>query len=80
MKYLASLDSSRDLQHICAKSFVNRFHLVIQISKILLQKNFAKRTKHGLSFEGEDVVGVSWRGKYKILDSGVQGVWYGVYC
>ena len=32
---LASLDSSRDLQPICAKSFVNRLHLLLQISKIL---------------------------------------------
>ena len=29
-----SLDSSRDLQSIHAKSFVNRLHLVLQISKI----------------------------------------------
>ena len=40
MDYLVSLDSSRDLQSICVKSFVNKFHLVFQISKILSQ-NFA---------------------------------------
>ena len=34
-------DSSRDLQPICVKSFVNRLHLVLQISKILSQKKFA---------------------------------------
>ena len=34
------LDSSRDLQPIHAKSFVNRLHLVLQISKIFSQ-NFA---------------------------------------
>ena len=27
--YVGSLDSSRDLQHIHAKNFVNRFHLVL---------------------------------------------------
>ena len=40
MNYLASLDSSRDLQFVCAKSFVNIFYLVLQISKIPTQKNF----------------------------------------
>ena len=29
MDYVGSLDSSRDLQHIHAKNFVNRFHLVL---------------------------------------------------
>ena len=41
MDYLASLDSSRDLQPICAKKFINRLHLVLQISKIPSQKKFA---------------------------------------
>src|SRR6185436_16922327 len=34
MDYVGSLDSSRDLQPIHAKSFINRLHLVLQISKI----------------------------------------------
>ena len=38
---LASLDSSHDLQHICAKSFVNRLHLLLQISKIPSEIFFA---------------------------------------
>ena len=38
MDYLASLDSSRDLQLICAKNFINRLHLVLQINKIPTQK------------------------------------------
>ena len=37
MDELVSLDSSRDLQLICAKKFVNRLHLVLQINKILTQ-------------------------------------------
>ena len=41
MDKLASLDSSRYLQPICAKSFVNILHLVLQISKIPSQKKFA---------------------------------------
>ena len=40
MDYVGSLDSSRDLQPICAKSFVNILHLVFQISKISTQKFF----------------------------------------
>ena len=36
MDYLASLDSSRDLQPICAKSFINRLHLVLQIDLLLI--------------------------------------------
>ena len=40
MNWVGSLDSSRDLQPIYAKSSVNRLHLVLQISKILSQ-NFA---------------------------------------
>ena len=50
--WFASLDSSRDLQHSCSKSFVNKLHLVLQISKILSQKSFAlhQGTKHGLWF------------------------------
>ena len=31
---MVTLDSSRDLQPIHAKNFVNRLHLVLQISKI----------------------------------------------
>ena len=42
------MDSSRDLQSICAKKFINILYLVIQISKISSQ-NFFYRTKHGLS-------------------------------
>ena len=38
MNYVGSLDSPRDLQPIHAKSFINRLHLVLQISKISLQK------------------------------------------
>jgi hypothetical protein len=34
MDYVGSLDSSRDLQSIHAKNFVNRLHLVLQIGKI----------------------------------------------
>jgi hypothetical protein len=37
MDYVGSLDSSHDLQPIYAKSFVNRLHLVLQISKIPLK-------------------------------------------
>ena len=37
MDQVGSLDSSRDLQSIHAKNFVNRLHLVLQISKIPLQ-------------------------------------------
>ena len=36
MDQVGSLDSSRDLQPNHAKSFINRFHLVLQISKIPL--------------------------------------------
>jgi hypothetical protein len=36
MDYVGSLDSSRDLQPIHTKSFINRLHLVLQISKIPL--------------------------------------------
>ena len=39
MNLLASLDSSRDLQLICAKKFINRLYLILQISKITLKKN-----------------------------------------
>ena len=35
--WVGSLDSSRDLQPIYAKSFVNRLHLVLQINEIPLQ-------------------------------------------
>ena len=42
MDFVGSLDSSRDLQPICAKSFINRLHLVLQISKIPSQNLFAK--------------------------------------
>ena len=48
MDYVGSLDSSRDLQPIHAKSFVNRFHLILQISKISTIKFYA-RTKEGLT-------------------------------
>ena len=34
MDYIGSLESSRDLQPIHEKSFVNRLHLVLQINKI----------------------------------------------
>jgi len=40
MDYIGSLESSRDLQPIHEKSFVNRLHLVLQINKIPSQ-NFA---------------------------------------
>ena len=40
MDYIGSLESSRDLQPIHEKSFVNRLHLVLQINKIHSQ-NFA---------------------------------------
>ena len=46
-----SLDSSCDLQPICAKNFVNKLYLVLQINKIPSQKKFAftrQGTKHGL--------------------------------
>ena len=39
MDYVDSLESSRDLQPIHAKNFVNRLHLVLQISKIPSQNN-----------------------------------------
>ena len=48
MNYLASLDSSRDLQFVCAKSFVNRFYLVLQISKIPTQNFFAPKLNTAL--------------------------------
>ena len=41
MNKVGLLDSSRDLQPICAKSFINRLHLVLQINKILTQ-NFLR--------------------------------------
>ena len=41
MDWVGSLDSSRNLQPIYVKSFVNRLHLVLQISKIPLQNFFA---------------------------------------
>jgi len=60
MDYLVSLDSSRDLQSICVKSFVNKFHLVLEISKIPSQKFFYVPSKHGLkptrAFAGDDTV------------------------
>jgi len=40
MDQVGSLDSSRDLQPICAKNFINKLHLILQISKIPTQKNF----------------------------------------
>ena len=46
---LGSLDSSRDLQPICAKSFVNIFYLVLQNSKVPFQKFTQKRSKQGRS-------------------------------
>ena len=52
MNYLASLDSSRDLQLICAKKFVNRFHLVLQISKIPTKKFL--RSNSGLNNSSRD--------------------------
>ena len=39
MDEVDSLESSRDLQPIHAKSFVNRLYLVLQISKILFHFN-----------------------------------------
>ena len=45
--WVGSLDSSRDLQPIHAKSFVNRLHLVLQISKILLQNVAFLRLRGG---------------------------------
>ena len=39
MDYVGSLDSSRDLQPIHAKSFINRLHLLRQISKIYFHFN-----------------------------------------
>ena len=42
------LDSSRDLQPIHAKSFINRLYLVLLNGKILFQKIFGRETKHGL--------------------------------
>ena len=51
MDSVGSLDSSRDLQPIHAKIFVNRLHLVLQIGKIPTQKILrlrVKETKQGL--------------------------------
>ena len=51
MDSVGSLDSSRDLQLIYTKSFVNRLHLVLQISKILRFLHFCVYvvgTKHDL--------------------------------
>ena len=42
MDYVSSLDSSRDLQSIRVKIFVNRLHLVVRNSKISFQKILAK--------------------------------------
>ena len=42
---------SRDLQPICAKSFVNRLHLLLQISKIPSQIFFTKHLNTALVFE-----------------------------
>ena len=42
MDYVNSLDSSRDLQSIRVKNFVNRLHLVDRNSKISFQKILAK--------------------------------------
>ena len=52
---MARLGSSRDLQPICVKSFVNRVHLVLQIGKIPSQIFFAFTpcgTKQGLCHFG----------------------------
>ena len=51
MDKLASLDSSRDLQSICAKIFVNRLHLVLQIGKILLQKIFLQKENTAIIYD-----------------------------
>ena len=48
MDWLGSLDSSRDLQSIYAKKFINRLYLVLQNIKILFQKILAKWSKHSL--------------------------------
>ena len=42
MDYLDSLDSSSDLQPIRGKKIVNRFYLILQISKIPFQNSLAK--------------------------------------
>ena len=46
---LLKTDSSRDLKPICIKSFVNKFYLVLQISKISLQKKFAMELNTALN-------------------------------
>ena len=45
---LLKTDSSSDLKPICIKSFVNRFYLILQISKIPLQKKFATKLNTAL--------------------------------
>ena len=47
MNYVGSLDSSRDLQPIHVKSFINRLHLVLQISKIPSQNFVFLRLQGG---------------------------------
>ena len=46
-----SLNLSRDLQPIRAKSFINRLYLVLRNIEILFQK-FMKKSKHTLSVHG----------------------------
>ena len=52
MDQIGSLDPYRDLQPIRTKNFVNKFYLVLQISKIPSQNFFAftwQGTKHSLN-------------------------------
>ena len=55
MDYLDSLDSSSDLQPIRAKKIVNRFYLILQISKIPFQKILAKWSKHTRDGNGMEI-------------------------
>ena len=52
MDEVGSLDSSRDLQPIRAKKIVNRFYLILQISKISFPKFLAKWSRHRWSKAG----------------------------
>jgi len=50
MDKLGSLDSSRDLEPIRVKSFINRYHLVLLNAKILFPKFLENGTKQDLIY------------------------------
>jgi len=69
----------RDLQPIYAKNFINRFHLVLQISKISSQIFFYRTSQHGLKKTSKEPLWrcpIAWGGrpsKYLQLAAAARG-------